>query len=808
MAIEVGSAYISILPSARGFTARLQSEIGPGMTNAGAAGGEQFAEGMTSSARARGSKVGKVIGVGLLGGLGAALAGMGAVLKTGFGEAMDASAGTAQLAAGIKSTGNAAGVSVESLNKLASTIEGYSGQTDDSIVASEKLLLTFTNIKNKGPDKIFDLATQASADMAAKMGGDASASAIQLGKALNDPIAGVGALSKVGVSFTDAQKASIAAMVKSGDTAGAQKVILKELAVEFGGAAKAAGESLPGQLEKGKRAFEGVSQSVVEGLIPVVTPALTAISTKITTDVIPAVNDFVTGFKDGTGAGGTFRDTLAKVGTAISGVVGWLKDHTGVMKTAAVVIGLLTVAVQAHNLSLAISSGALKAWILQTKIVKVSTAVWAAGQWLLNAALTANPIGLVIAAIALLVGAVVVIATKTTFFQSAWKVMVGAVSTGWSWLWNSILAPILRWIAGGFDNIATGIAGMLRALGEIPGFGWATTAADKMDAAARKARELATGIKDIPSSKKVTVSVAALFAAGSTAQPGVRYPLVLKQALGGAIDGPGTGTSDSIPALLSKGEHVITAAEVRAAGGHGAIMAYRKSLQGFARGGAVKLLPPSMDTRMSQATSSYASRFDVDAMSAYGPAAVTGGGSGAARWASTVLQVLGMLGQSPANLAAVLRLIMKESGGNARAINLWDSNAKAGTPSMGLIQTIMPTFLAHAGALGGRGPYDPLANIYAGLHYAISRYGSIAAVDPLRHAGGYADGTNSAAPGYAWVGERGRELVKFRGGEQVTPNHQLTGGIDYDRLAQAMSRVQLAALISPGSIDAALGAAL
>lgn len=743
MSVEVGSAYVSIIPSAKGFAGKLQGEIGPGLVGAGKDGGKQFASGMSSSARTHGAGIGKVIGVGLLGGLGVALGGMAAVIKTGFGEAMDASAGTAQLAAGIKSTGNAAGVTVGGLNKLASTIQGYSGQTDDSIVASQKLLLTFTNIKNSKSDKIFDLATKASADMAAKMGGDASASAIQLGKALNDPVKGVGALSRVGVSFTAGQKASIAAMVKSGDTAGAQKVILKELAVEFGGAAKAAGTSLPGQLQKAKRSFEDVSQSVVEGLIPVVAPALTDIGTKITTDVIPAVNSFVAGFKDGTGAGGSFRSSLEKVGAAIGTVVGWLKNHTGAVKVGAVAVGAITAAVLAYNVGVKVAGVAMKVWTVATKVWSGVTKVAAAAQWLMNAAMTANPIGLVIAAIALLVAGVIWVATKTKFFQTTWKLMTAAVGAAWRWLWNTILAPVLRWILGGIANITGGIATMLRALGNIPGFGWAKTAADKMDGAARKARELATGIKDIPNSKKVTVSVAALFAAGSTAQPGVRYPLVLRQALGGAINGPGTGTSDSILALLSKGEHVITAAEVRAAGGHGAIMAYRKSLQGFARGGAVKLLPPPVGTRMSQATSSYASRFDVDSMAAYGPmAAITGGagGGGAARWSSVVLQVLGMLGQSPANLAAVLRLIMKESGGNPNAINLWDSNARAGHPSQGLIQTIPSTFNAYAGFLRGRGITDPLANIYAGLNYAISRYGSIAAVDPLRHAGGYDQG--------------------------------------------------------------------
>lgn len=393
---EIGSAYISIIPSAKGFSGTLKKEIGGDLDGAGTEGGQAYSKGLLGGAKSGLSGAGKVLGGVLLGGAGVAIAGIGAIIHTGFGEMMDASAGTAQLAAGIKSTGNAAGVSVKGINDLASSIQGYSGQTDDSIVASAKLLLTFTNIKNTGPDKIFDQATKASADMAAKMGGDASASAIQLGKALNDPIKGVGALSRVGVSFTQGQKDSIAAMVKSGDTAGAQKIILKELAVEFGGAAKAAGDSLPGQLAKGKRSFEDLSQTLVTGAMP----AIAALGTKVTTVVIPAIKSFAAEFENGTGAGGRFKDGLALVGTAlgvagaaIAGVVGWIKDHNGVVITAAIAVGVLTVAVQAHNLALAISTGTLRTWILQTTIVKTATAVWAAGQWLLNAALTANPIG-------------------------------------------------------------------------------------------------------------------------------------------------------------------------------------------------------------------------------------------------------------------------------------------------------------------------------------------------------------------------------------------------------------------------------
>ncbi len=77
-----------------------------------------------------------------------------------------------------------------------------------------------------------------------------------------------------------------------------------------------------------------------------------------------------------------------------------------------------------------------------------------------------------------------------------------------------------------------------------------------------------------------------------------------------------------------------------------------------------------------------------------------------------------------------------ESGGNPNAINNWDS-AAAGHPSKGLMQTIPSTFAAYAGPYVSRGIYDPLANIYAGVNYALHRYGSLSA---LNRAGGYAFG--------------------------------------------------------------------
>jgi hypothetical protein len=142
----------------------------------------------------------------------------------------------AQLNNVIRSTGGAAGVSAEMANSLATSLQNVTLFEDDAIVAGENLLLTFTNI---GKD-VFPAATQSMLDMSQALGQDMKSSAIQLGKALNDPIKGVTALSRVGVSFTEEQKKLIERMVESGDVMGAQKLILAELNREFGGSAKAA----------------------------------------------------------------------------------------------------------------------------------------------------------------------------------------------------------------------------------------------------------------------------------------------------------------------------------------------------------------------------------------------------------------------------------------------------------------------------------------------------------------------------------------------------------------------------------------
>lgn len=181
---------------------------------------------------------------------------------------MDSENQIAQTNAVLKSTGGIAGVTAEQVDALSKSWESQTTYSDEAVRSAENMLLTFTNIS----EKTFPGATQAVLDMATAMGSDLSSTAIQVGKALQDPVLGATALQRVGVRLTQTQKDLIQSMVDSGNAAGAQAVIIKELTNEFGGSAAAAGGTFAGSLAKLANQFDDfkelVGQTIVEAMKP------------------------------------------------------------------------------------------------------------------------------------------------------------------------------------------------------------------------------------------------------------------------------------------------------------------------------------------------------------------------------------------------------------------------------------------------------------------------------------------------------------------------------------------------------------
>ena len=131
---------------------------------------------------------------------------------------------TAKLNQTLRSTGFAAKVSSRELQGIASRLQRLTGIGDEAILSMQGILLTFTQIKGQ----IFKDATEAILNVSVAMGQDLQTSAVQVGKALNDPITGVSALQRVGIQFNDEQKKMIKNLetIKKGT-----KLITKQLGV-------------------------------------------------------------------------------------------------------------------------------------------------------------------------------------------------------------------------------------------------------------------------------------------------------------------------------------------------------------------------------------------------------------------------------------------------------------------------------------------------------------------------------------------------------------------------------------------------
>ncbi|WP_026678217.1 transglycosylase SLT domain-containing protein [Fictibacillus gelatini] len=108
----------------------------------------------------------------------------------------------------------------------------------------------------------------------------------------------------------------------------------------------------------------------------------------------------------------------------------------------------------------------------------------------------------------------------------------------------------------------------------------------------------------------------------------------------------------------------------------------------------------------------------------------------------------------------LVTIAMKESGGNPRAYNGWDINAKRGIASRGLMQTIPPTFEAYK-LPGMNDIWNPVHNAVAAIRYIKARYGTVFNTPGIRsmaHGGpyrGYANGGIATKPQWATLAENG-----------------------------------------------------
>lgn len=449
MSVNVGTAYLEIIPSAKGFAGKLQGEVGSSVAGVGKSAGDRAGKSFGS---AFGGRVKAVIGATAALAVGGSAVGF---LKDSISEARESQKVAALTAQVIKTTGGAANVTAKQMGNLSTAISNKTGIDDEQIQSGANMLLTFKNIRNEAGknNKIFNQAAGITTDMAAAMaaasGGqiDLKSSSIQVGKALNDPVKGITALSRVGVTFTDQQKKQIKTLVASGDTLGAQKIILRELKSEFGGAAAATATN--GQ--KLSVAFGNFKEQIGTALLPIID----RVEGVLTTKVIPAMSKFFGEMQDGTGTGGKVRAILEQLASTLGTVFGFLVKNKAAVATFVGVLAGFSILNSIRNAFLA-----------------------------LNAAMAANPIGLVVVALAALAAGLVYAYKNSQTFRDIVNGAFKAVSTAASFMWNSVIKPIFRlWVNTWFTVIGAMVNGAAKAFGWVPGIG------GKLKAAAAKFNE-------------------------------------------------------------------------------------------------------------------------------------------------------------------------------------------------------------------------------------------------------------------------------------------------------------------------------
>lgn len=254
----------------------------------------------------------------------------------------------AQLRASLKSTAGVAGKTFEEVTKSAAELQKVTLFGDEEIIKAQSVLLTFTNITGKS----FDEATEAVLNLSTKFDQDLKSSAVQLGKALNDPILGITALSRTGIQFSNEQRDSIKRLVEAGQMQAAQQIIIAELNMQMGNSAREAAQTGMGPWQQMQMMFGDFKEQIG------------AVALSLLKDLRPTFEGIL--------------NRLLEWGQ-------WLKDNPEKVRGFVKSIGKLAAII-----------------VTLTVVVKLMTIA----QLALNLAMTANPIGIIIVAIGALIVAV------------------------------------------------------------------------------------------------------------------------------------------------------------------------------------------------------------------------------------------------------------------------------------------------------------------------------------------------------------------------------------------------------------------
>ncbi len=196
------------------------------------------------------------VGIAVGAALGAVTLGMSASVK----EAAEAEQAYNKLQAVLRATGNASGLTVREISTFADRMEATTLTTAEGVMNAASVLATFRSVSGDSFTRTIKLAQ----DMSSVFDKDLNASIMALGKALENPVDGLGALRKAGVEFSDSQKKMLQDMVDSSEEAKAQKIILDKLASSLAGTGEAEAAGVTGAAHKLSVSWKNMLEAIGE----------------------------------------------------------------------------------------------------------------------------------------------------------------------------------------------------------------------------------------------------------------------------------------------------------------------------------------------------------------------------------------------------------------------------------------------------------------------------------------------------------------------------------------------------------------
>lgn len=227
--------------------------------------------------------------------------------------AMDAQKAVASVDQALASMGQGAGFTSKRLQEIAAELERTTTFDGDDILSKVTAnLLTFGKVQGQ----VFERAQVAALDLSARLGTDLQSATIMLGKALNDPVRGMTALTRAGVSFSEEQKNTIKTLAETGRVAEAQRLILAELEKQFGGQAQAMANTQAGRLQQAYVQLGNAMEEVGAALLPVL-----ANLAQYVTQITAAFQELSPGMQQFIVVGGLIAAAMGPVALAVGNLV-------------------------------------------------------------------------------------------------------------------------------------------------------------------------------------------------------------------------------------------------------------------------------------------------------------------------------------------------------------------------------------------------------------------------------------------------------------------------------------------------------